>query len=83
MPPLRIGKDATVENGPNGAENPVQRVWGPVQVGSAGAGIPACGEPDIHFGEAFEFAPEGDRAPAAEGCPETSHDEPRFGFQRV
>lgn len=54
-------------NGTYGAQDSVQRMWGPVQVGAAGARIPTRGEPDIRVDEALEFAPESVGAPAAEG----------------
>lgn len=72
MPPLRVGEDPAVENGPNGPEDALQRVRGPVQVGPAGSRVPARRQPDFHLGEALEFAPESAGAPAAEGCAEAA-----------
>ncbi|CAH9064764.1 unnamed protein product [Cuscuta epithymum] len=68
VPALRDGQDAAVADGADGAEDAVQRVRGEVQVGAAGAGVPAGGEPDVHADEALEFAPEGSGDPAAEGA---------------
>ncbi|GFS44892.1 GATA transcription factor 12 [Actinidia rufa] len=51
------------------ARNSLQRLWSPVQVGSASARVPARCEPDLHADEAFELAPEGDGAPEAKGVP--------------
>lgn len=67
MPPLRRRQDAAVENGAVRAEDAVQCVRGEVQVGAAGAGISAGGEPHVCADEAFEFAQEGSRAEEEEG----------------
>lgn len=67
VPALRGGEDAAVADWAHGPENAVQRLWGPVQVGSARTRIPTRGEPDIRVDEALEFPPEGDGAPTAEG----------------
>ena len=82
MPPLRVGEDAAVEDGPDGPEDALQRLRSPVQVGPPRAGVPAGGEPDFRLGEALELAPEGDGAAAAEGCDAEAADD-RRRFQRL
>ncbi|KAJ9559612.1 LOW QUALITY PROTEIN: hypothetical protein OSB04_004772 [Centaurea solstitialis] len=58
VPALRIRYDAAVALGPNGAQDALQRVWGPLQVGSVGTRIPTRSQPDLRVGKAFELAPE-------------------------
>lgn len=61
MPALRDTEDATVEDGTHGAQDALQCVWGPLQVGSAVPGVQARGEPDFCGEPALEFAQEGAR----------------------
>lgn len=70
MPPLRGGEDSAVADRAHGTEDAVQRVRGQVQVGSAGAGIPARSEPHLRVDAALQLASKGDRAEAAEGVAE-------------
>ena len=67
MHALRVGEDAAVEDGADGAEDAVQRLRREVQVGEAGAGVQAGGEPDVRADAALELSPEGSGAAAAEG----------------
>ena len=68
VPALRHGQDAAVADRAHGPEDPVQRVRREVQVGPAGAGVQARGEPDVCADEALELAPQGAGAAAPEGA---------------
>ncbi|KAE9445589.1 hypothetical protein C3L33_22513, partial [Rhododendron williamsianum] len=64
---LRVGEDAAVAGRAPGAEDAVQRVRRAVQVGAAGAGVQASGEPDVRADSALQLSPEGHGAAEAEG----------------
>lgn len=67
MHALLVGENAAVEGGAVGAEDSVQRVRRAVQVGKAGAGVQAGGEPDVRADSALQLSPESDGATKAEG----------------
>ncbi|CAL5398083.1 unnamed protein product [Camellia sinensis] len=67
MHALRVGEDAAVANRTVGAEDAVQRVRSPFQVGQAGAGVQAGGESDLRVDSTLELSPESNGAQAAEG----------------
>lgn len=72
MPALRHRQDAAVADGAHGPQDALQRLWGPIQVGPARAGVPARSQPDILADKALELAPEGSGAPTPEGFPQSS-----------
>jgi len=53
---LWVGKDPTVAYRALGAEDPLQRLWGAVQVRTARARVPACCEPNFCVRQALQFA---------------------------
>ncbi|RWR83957.1 GATA transcription factor 8-like protein [Cinnamomum micranthum f. kanehirae] len=53
-------EDPTVEDGSHGAQDSLQRLWGPLQVRPAVPGVPSGGEPDVRGGGPFELSQEGD-----------------------
>lgn len=59
MPALRDTEDPPVEDGAHGAQDALQRVWGPLQVGSAVPGVSARGESDFCCQPALKFTQEG------------------------
>ena len=65
--PLRRPEDPTVANGASRGENAVQRLWGPVQVGSALTRIQARLQPNVLERVALEPPPEGTGDAAEEG----------------
>lgn len=67
MPALRHGQDAPVADWAHGPENALQCVRGPVQVWAVGAGVSACGEPNVYADKALQLTSEGAGASAPEG----------------
>lgn len=53
-------EDPTVEDGSHGAQDSLQRLWGPLQVRPAVPGVPSGGEPDVRGGGPLELSQEGD-----------------------
>lgn len=67
VPALSGGQDPAMAGRSHGTQNIVQRLWCPVQVGAAGAGVPPRVQSDFFEPVAFEFSPEGDGDEEAEG----------------
>lgn len=61
-------QDTPVASRAHGAENPLQRVRRPLQVGAVAARVPAGQQPDVLERASLEFAPEGGGDEEAEVC---------------
>lgn len=61
------GQDPTMAGRSHGAQNIVQRMWRPVQVGAARARVPPSMQSNVFKPVAFKFSPEGDGDEEAEG----------------
>ena len=83
VPALRDGQDAAVEDGALGPQDAVQRVRGAVQVGQAGAGVSARGEPHLRDVEALQLPPQGAGAAPPEGgaAPAAARDRRRWSWR--
>lgn len=69
---LRVGEDATVADWSTGAEDPVQRVRGKIQVRPTRSRVPTSSEPNLRADSALELSPQGHGAPTPEGATETA-----------
>ena len=88
VPPLRRREDTAVADRAHGPEDALQCVRREVQVGSVGARVQACGEPNVHVDEALEFSSEGSGTEAAEGAAPAAAAtataaESNFDFRRI